>query len=74
MAKTASKTRRKPASKKEVPRIPLTGEHVRRTGSDTEYEITYVAPDGSYVHLAFLHTNLEHRYIDVATLNYLEER
>jgi len=79
MAKTASKTRKKPAPKEEAPqpihqaRIPVHGEQVRRVGSDMEYEITYVSPDGRYVHIGIPRTNFEHRHVDVATLIFLAE-
>jgi hypothetical protein len=79
MAKTASKTRKKPAPKEEAPqpllqpRIPIYGERVRRTGSDMEYEITYVSPDNAYVNIGIPRTNFEHRHVAVSALIFLEE-
>jgi len=57
MAKTASKTPKKSAPKDQAPpppllvRVPIYGERVRRSGSDMEYEITYVSPDNTYVNV-----------------------
>ena len=79
MAKTASKPRQKPAPKEEAPqpilqaRVPIYGEHVRRSGSDMEYEITYVSPDGGSVHIGIPRTNFEHRNVAVSALIFLEE-
>ena len=56
----------------EPQRIPQTGERVLRPGSDTEYEITYVAPGNSYVNIGVPRTNFEWRNIDPATLTYLD--
>jgi|SRR5215472_224488 len=40
-----------------------TGERIRRTGSDMEYEITYVSPDNTYtyVNIGIPRTNFERR-------------
>jgi hypothetical protein len=79
MAKTASKTRKKPAPKMEAPspllqpRIPIYGERVRRSSSDMEYEITYVSPDHSYVTSGSPRTNFEHHHVAVSALIFLEE-
>lgn len=78
MAKTASKTRKKPAPKEEAlqplqARVPIYGERVRRSGSDIEYEITYVSPDNTYVNIGIPRTNFEHRHIVVSALIFLEE-
>ena len=79
MAKTASKTRQKPAPKEEAPqpilqaRVPIYGERVRRSGSDMEYEITWVSPDNLRVHIGIPRTNFEHRNVDAAILTYLDE-
>jgi len=79
MAKTASKTRKKPAPKEEAPQRPLQprvqvyGERVRRTGSDMEYEVTYISPDNTYVNIGIPRTNFEHRHVEVSALIFLEE-
>jgi hypothetical protein len=78
MAKTASKTSKKSAPKDQAPpapvvRVPIYSERVRRSGSDTEYEITYVSPDNSYVHIGIPRTNFEHRHVAVSGLIFLAE-
>jgi hypothetical protein len=79
MAKTASKTRKKSAPKDQAPhallqaRVPIYGERVRRSGSDMEYEITYVSPDNTYVNIGIPRTNFEHRHVAVAALIFVEE-
>ena len=79
MAKTAIKTRKKPALKEEAPqpllepRIPIYGERVRRSGSDMEYEVTYVSPDNTYVNIGIPRTNFEHRHVAVSARIFLEE-
>jgi hypothetical protein len=53
-------------------RIPVAGERVLRPGSDSEYEITWVAPDHNRVHIGVPRTNFEWRNVDPATLTYLD--
>ncbi len=66
MAKTASKTRKKPNPKEEAPqlqlqaRVPIYGERVCRSGTDMEYEITYISPDNTYVNIGIPRTNFAH--------------
>lgn len=45
--------------KAEAQRIPQTGERLLRPGSDTEYEITFVAPGNSHVNIGVPRTNFE---------------
>src|SRR5215469_6654030 len=56
------------------PRIPVIGERVRRPGSDTEFEITFVSIDNRQVHIGIPRTNFEYRNVEASTLTYLEQR
>ena len=56
------------------PRIPVIGERVRRPGSDTEFEITFVSIDYRQVHIGIPRTNFEYRNVEASTLTYLEQR
>jgi hypothetical protein len=55
------------------PRIPVIGERVRRPGSDTEFEITFVSVDYRQVHIGIPLTKFEYRNVEASTLTYLEQ-
>ena len=67
---------RKKASPPELPqpRVPVIGERVRRPGSDTEFEITFISVDYRQVHIGIPRTNFEYRNVEASTLTYLEQR
>jgi len=69
-----AKPRKKGSAPEPVrPRIPVIGERVRRPGSDTEFEITFVSVDYRQVNIGIPRTNFERRYVDVSTLIFLDE-